>query len=212
MEAVRRLLPVLAVSLALAPAAQAATVATDKQCYKGGERISVNGAGYTAGGTYTANVNGQQLPNGTGTVRPDGGFSGGFTAPILNTSSERSFTFGASDGVNSALTTYKVAPFSAVFSPSSGNPRSLRVRFRTYGFTAGARVYLHITRSGRVKDSRYIGRQPADCSALVSKKFKLFPFKTSAGSYSLQYDTNKKYSISNPGKFLDTVVITRRFR
>ena len=145
MEPVRRTLAASAATLLLAPAAQAATVTTDRPCYRGGETVRVNGTGFTPGATYTASVNGQQLPNGSGTVRPDGGLSGGFTTGAVQGAAERSFTFGATDGVNSALATYTVTPFGVVFSPSSGNPRTLRVRFRGFGFGKGKRVYLHLS-------------------------------------------------------------------
>ncbi|MBA2505474.1 MAG: hypothetical protein H0V29_05955 [Thermoleophilaceae bacterium] len=207
----RRTLTALAGALVLAPAVQAATVALDKPCYRGGETARVSGTGFTPGAPYSANVNGQQLPSGTGTVRPDGTFSGGFGVGAVQNTAERSFTFGASDGTNSSLATYTVTPFSVQFSPSSGNPRTLRVRFRGFGFGKGKRVYLHYVKGGREKTTVSLGATEGDCGGF-SKKKKLFPFRPTHGTYTLQYDTKKTYSRSTAGGFRDSVLITRRFR
>ncbi|MBA3300260.1 MAG: hypothetical protein H0T15_00190 [Thermoleophilaceae bacterium] len=207
----RKTLVAVTGALVLAPAAQAATVGTDKPCYRSGETIRVGGSGFTPGATYTANVNGQQLPNGTGTVSPAGGFSGSFGAPSLQTPVERSFTFGASDGTNSALATYKVTPFGVVFSPNSGDPRKLRVTYRGFGFGPNKRVYLHYVKGGKLKTTVSLAVTQGDCGSLSVKK-RLFPFRASRGTWTFQYDTSKKYSRSTPDAFRDSVLVRRIFR
>jgi len=205
----RRTLAALIPALILVPSAQAATVVTDKPCYRSGETVRVTGSGFTAGATYTANVNGQRLPSGTGTVKPDGSFFGGFGAGRAQSINERSFTFGANDGTNSALATYKLTPFGVVFSPSSGDPRTLRVTYRGYGFGPKERVYLHYVKGRREKTTVSLGPTRGDCGSFSVKK-RLFPFSASRGDWTLQYDTLMKYSRSTKNAFRDSVLVTRR--
>lgn len=206
LEDVRRLTAICL--LVIAPAAQAATVQVDKQCYKTGDRVTARGAGFTPNSTYTVFVNSQQL--GQDAVDGAGNFAGGF--PITATgSTERGYTFSATDGTNSANTVFKTATPLATFSPSQGNPKRLRVTFRGNGFGAGQTVYLHYLRGNKEVKRVSLGKGEGECGSFNTKR-KLFPFRYKRGSYTFQYDTARKYEKTTPGAFRDPgITIIKRF-
>jgi hypothetical protein len=86
-------------------------------------------------------------------------------------------------------------PVSASFSPSRGDPATLRVRFTVRGFQPGHPVYLHYLAPGR----RFVltvglGFASGRCGTLVSSRRRLFPFRhLSNGDWRLQFDEQGRY-------------------
>ncbi len=191
-------------SLAAAGAAHAAALSVDKRCYvsEGTERqpIAVNGTGFTPGGAVTLSVGGQtgQLP-----VTPQGTISTSFSAPPI-TANQQKFTISATEGANSARRTFYVTRARADFFPSTGSPRSLRVRFYVIGLGAAlaaggqpsnAVVYGHWRRpGGGFAGVRRMGRLSGPCGTLVTARQRALPFGSSAGSWEMRFNTSPSNS------------------
>ncbi|MEA2149225.1 MAG: hypothetical protein QOD69_1055 [Solirubrobacteraceae bacterium] len=188
----------LGAALVAAPAASAATLATDTSCYQETQEVVLNGAGYTPGSTVTVMRDGAAL--GTATTDAGGGFQRKFVTPeIAGGLPEAGYSLTASDAVNTATTNYRATKVFADFSPGSGDPRRLRVRFTVAGFglaRPAASVYLHYVRksTGQVRKTIRLGTARGTCGAIAqTKKRRLFPFAPQRGTWILQFDTLKHY-------------------
>jgi hypothetical protein len=86
-------------------------------------------------------------------------------------------------------------PVSASFSPTRGDPLSLRVRFHVAGFRGRKPVYLHYRRpSGHLAGTVGLGFTSGVCGLLTTSRRRLFPFRTvAAGTWRLQFDTQGRY-------------------
>ncbi len=185
-------------ALAAAPAASAATLTTDTRCYQDNAEVVLNGAGYAPGSAVTVMRDGAAL--GSATTDANGAFQRKFVTPELSGVREAIYTLTATDQQQNAATTrYRSTKVFADFSPGSGNPRRLRVRFTLNGFglaRARASVYLHYVRKGSSHVSRTIrlGTARGTCGVIrQTKKRRLFPFAPARGTWILQFDTFKRY-------------------
>ena len=204
----RRLATAVPLALALAPAAapaqaQAAQVITDRSCYlQTGQQaptVSLSGNGFGAGRPFSVLLDGQ--PNGqNGTTDAGGALFAPVVPPLLGAAQhQRAFTIAAQSDDLSAQTTFTVTRFLAGFTPTSGDPAKLRVRFSVYGFNLAAAkstVYLHyVAPNGRLRRTIRIGQARGACGAIPkTARHKLFPFGSpSRGTWKLQFDTSKRY-------------------
>ncbi len=190
---------VLAVAAAVPAAASAAQIQTDRSCYQDNAgTIAVSGNGFEPNQSYQVTLDGRPLPNGTGTTDAAGGIAGSFPTPELAGNSVHAYTLGIVQGANVPTTGFSVTPFLADFMPPSGNPKTLHVRFKVFGFglvTANPIVYLHYVRpNGKLKRTIRLGRAQGVCGQIkrTSRK-KLFPFSAEPGKWKLQFDTRKRY-------------------
>jgi hypothetical protein len=181
--------------LTLPAGAWAATVTTDKACYKAGEPGTVKVDGFNAGSTVDALVDGQPMVN----LLPDG--SGSATAPFTPLASpdtgEASETLIATDSnvspVLTAQTTYKVTATAVKMSPASAKLTAI-VKWRLSGFGAGT-AYLHVARrnaAGKTVTVRTItlGTLTGACGALTVSTRQLPVAKPSPGTtYLLRFNT-----------------------
>jgi len=168
---------VVTVALAAPAAAHAATVTTDKACYKAGEAGTVSVAGFVSGSTVDATVEGQPMVN----LLPDG--AGAASAPFTPLASpdtgEATETLVASDAQNAAVTgqvTYRVTATEVAMSPASAK-LGAKVTWRLSGFGAG-NAYLHVARrnaSGRTVTVRTLklGALTGPCGALTARTAQL---------------------------------------
>ena len=190
---------VLALAAAVPAAASAAQIQTDQACYQDDTgTVAVSGNGFEASQPYQVTLDGQPLPNGTGTTDAAGGVAGSFPTPQLPGNSVHAYTLNVVQGGNTASTRFSVTPFLADFTPGSGNPKTLRVRFKIFGFglaTANPVVYLHYVRpNGKLKRTIRLGRAQGVCGQIPrTSRRKLFPFNAESGKWRLQFDTNKPY-------------------
>lgn len=133
-------------ALTLPGGAQAATVTTDKACYRAGEEGTVAVAGFRTASTVDATVEGQPMVN----LLPDG--TGGASAPFTPLASpakgDVAETLIATDAnlspVLTAQTTYRVTATSVTMSPSRASS-SATVTWKLAGFGLGT-AYLHVAR------------------------------------------------------------------
>jgi hypothetical protein len=185
-------------ALATAPAASAATLATDSRCYQETQEVVLNGTGYAPGSTVTVMRDGAAL--GTAAADASGGFQRKFVTPELQGDQrETIYSLTASDTVNEATTRYRSTKVFADFFPGSGDPRRLRVRFTVAGFglaRPGASVYLHYVRrsTGQVRRTIRLGTAKGTCGVIRQTKMRrLFPFAPQRGTWILQFDTFRRY-------------------
>jgi hypothetical protein len=189
----------VALAAALPAAASAAQIQTNQSCYQDDTgSVAVTGNGFDADQPFQVMVDGQPLPNGTGQTGADGSIAGSFPTPELPGKGVHAFTLGIVQGANAPTTSFSVTPFLADFTPGSGNPRTLRVRFKIFGFglvTPNPVVYLHYVRpSGRLKRTIRIGKAQGVCGEIRrTRRRKLFPFHAGPGNWKLQFDTRKRY-------------------
>jgi hypothetical protein len=193
----------LVLAAALPAAASAAQIQTDQSCYQeptnnASGTVAVTGNGFEPNQPYQVTLDGQALPNGTGTTDAAGGIAGSFPTPELPGNGVHAFTLGIVQGANAPTTSFSVTPFLADFTPGSGNPKTLRVRFKVFGFglvTPNPIVYLHYVRpNGKLKRTIRLGKAQGICGQIKrTARKKLFPFKAERGKWKLQFDTHKHY-------------------
>lgn len=188
----------LAVGLSAATAAEAsarATIALDPGCYLSKEQGSLLGTGFRPDTSWTAKLSGTKQI-GSGRTDGRGRIRARFTAPRYEgTQGTRELTLSVTDGPNVASTTFLMTPLSATFAPQSGNPATLRVRWRILGMGASRGVYVHYIRpNGKLKRTLRIGTTDAVCGALKTGRIALFPFRYEFGRWTFQVDTNRRYS------------------
>lgn len=208
----------LAVALAAPAAASAAQVATDRACYQDRRTVTLSGVGFTPGASYQVKLDGQPISGGTGKVDPAGGVTGTFVPRLADQGKgikQHKYTLAVQQGANTATTRFTVTRFTAGFTPASGDPKTLRVRFSVFGFglvQPKPDVYLHYVRpDGKLHKTLRLGRAKGSCGAIErTARKRLFPFKAARGRWQLQFDTSRRY---RPGRvssdFLFYTVVVR---
>ena len=187
-----------AAALMAVPAASAATLQTNAGCYQETQEVVLSGSGYAPLSTVTVTRDG--TPLGTAQADSNGAFQRKFATPERpSRDREHLYTLTATDAVNSATTQYRSTKVFADFSPGTGDPTRLRVRFNIFGFGLAnprATVYLHYVRrsTGKVRRTIALGPVRGACGVIRrTRLFKLFPFAPERGTWSLQFDTVRRY-------------------
>ncbi len=87
-----------------------------------------------------------------------------------------------------------MTPLDASFSPKTGDPARLRVRWRVLGLGPRHGVYVHYVQpNGRLKRTLRIGTTRGPCGALKTGPIALFPFRFSYGTWTFQIDASVRY-------------------
>jgi hypothetical protein len=210
-----------AATLSIAPAAQAATVATPATCVRivpGVKTFPVQASGFTANSPLTFTADGTAFGNGTADA-----------AGNFDNTADRNAWFDASpvlpDGKNTGtiqLAANDAAGIAAAPVPVSvariivTGPRGTvkpkkRVRFRVFGFEPNKKVYLHIRRKGKTKGRFSLGRTDSPCGN-VSKRMAFMPLNNYVtGTYQYFFSHSKKFSRKKV-IFGARVVITRTLK
>ncbi len=189
---------IIGVTLALAApgAAHAATVTTDKACYKAGEAGTVSVAGFIPGSTVDATVDGQPMVN----LLPDGSGVGSapFTPLAAPDKGEATETLTATGALNTAITaqvTYRVTATEVKMSRRSAK-LSAKVTWRLSGF-GGGNAYLHVARrnaKGKTVTVRTLklGALTGPCGALTARTPQLPLARPKPGTtYVLRFNTRR---------------------
>jgi hypothetical protein len=198
-----RLFAAVPLSLLLVPAAaHGAEVTTDRTCYLQTDKtnVTVTGTGYTPSRPYGVTLDGDALAGGAGTMDANGAMRGAFAPPALDDEElERAFTVGVTSDVLAATSVFTVTRLKANFTPSTGDPKKLKVRFSVAGFglaTHNPDVYVHyVTPAGKLKETIRLGQATGQCGRIEkTAKRRLFPFTVSKlGKWQLQFDTSKSF-------------------
>jgi len=181
---------------AAAPAASAkAKITLDPGCYLSNDEGVLTGSGFKANATWTAKLSGTR-ELGSGRTDAKGRIRARFTAPRYeDKKGTKEMTLSVTDGPHVASTTFLMSPLSASFSPESGDPARLRVKWRVLGIGPDRGVYVHYVRpNGKPKTTIRIGTSDAVCGALKTGPIALFPFRYSFGTWRFQVDTARRYS------------------
>jgi hypothetical protein len=186
--------PAVLATLAVAASSAQAAPSLDASypCYGSGESLLLSGSGFTPQETVTLSVSGQQIA--TIGTDPDGDFTARVQAPnaLFGTLLLR---FSAADRAQPGLragTTVRIAATDVVISPTVASPSRLR-RVQGWGFFDARAVYAHVKRHGakRARNIR-LGTPRGACGRLDVKR-RLFPRGVRPGSYTLQFDTLRRY-------------------
>lgn len=214
----RRLaLPVLAAAALLAAAsagaAAQARIVLSPGCYLSGGSGLLTGGGFAPNAAWTAKLSGTQQI-GTGRIDAHGRIRARFTAPRYHgTSGTRQLTLSVTDGPHVASTTFLMTPLAASFAPRTGNPATLRVRWRVLGLGENHGVYVHYLRpDGRLARTLRIGTTRRPCGWLKTGPIALFPFRYVYGTWTLQVDARRAYSAKTTPRLLIGFQIRRPAR
>lgn len=222
----------VAVATGVAPsAARAEVVGVDRACYldtvradeRVAPRVRLAGRGFTPGALFQVSLDGLPLSGGLGTVDAAGEVAGSFATPSLRRMgrAERSWLVRVDEGPHTASARFSTSDVVARFSPTRGNPRTMRVRWRAHGLgfapdgeplREGRSVYLHYIRpNGRLRRTVRLGRTSGPCGRLArTSRRRLFPFRPERGRWRLQVDTRKRYTRGRAtSSFVHDVVAVR---
>jgi hypothetical protein len=191
----------LAAALALAAAGatgaapRKARVVLDPGCYLSGGSGLLTGTGFRPNGSWTAKLSGTKQI-GTGTIDARGRIRARFTAPTYHgTAGTRELTLSVTDGPHVASTTFLMSPLDASFSPRTGDPAALRVRWRVLGLGERRGVYVHYVQpNGRHRRTVRIGTTRGPCGSLKTGPIALFPFRYGYGTWTFQVDASRRFS------------------
>jgi hypothetical protein len=199
--------PIVALLVA-APTAAAAEIQVDRPCYadpsQRADTIALTGSGFAPNAAYQVLLDGQPLQGGTGNADASGAIAGSLAAPSLGSSTggsryQHSYSLTAQDASGGGPTaTFAVSKLFATFRPTSGNPKTLKVRFALYGFglagDAAPTIYLHyVAPNGKLKKTYRLGKGRGPCGSLKTSLRRLFPFSAGRGAWNLQFDTSRAY-------------------
>ena len=196
--------------LALPAAAGAAQVGVlpHKPCYRSGESLLIGGIQYTPNSSVRITSDGAFI--GSVTTDQNGVFQG--TLRVGQRRGERTKTYTATDlsnQANAASVPLRVSALDVTVKPRSGRP-GRRVRVNARGFTTGTRLYAHIVR-GRYRRNVGVGRLRGACRRLSARR-RIFRRGTRPGTYTVQFDTRRRYSRRTAVRMRYRVVIFRRLR
>jgi hypothetical protein len=194
-----RSLPSLAVAALLALPSLAQADAGPRlhlvpSCFQSGERGTLTGAGFAPNAAWTAKL-GAARKLGSGRTDAHGKIRARFTAPAYHgTAGTRELTLSVADGTHTARTTLRMTPLSATFSPQTGDPATMRVRWRVLGLAPRHGVYVHYVKpDGTLKRTLRIGTTRGACGTLKTGPIALFPFKYSYGRWTFQVDSSPRF-------------------
>jgi hypothetical protein len=209
MRRIRNVVAAVSIAAALgaagAGAAQAATLTVDHPCYysfgRAHEKIVLTVTGFKPGVQVNLTFLGQTFHT-NGVTDAAGRIQASFPAPQLRGTRAR-VPITASDGTNTATTSFYLTDVKADFNPSSGAPGRLKVRFTVTGLGAvlaflhrdpHGSVFAHYIRpNGRVKGTRQFGHLSGPCGDLRTSKTRLLPYGSEVGLWKVYFDTNRSY-------------------
>lgn len=161
----------------------------------------VTGSGFTPRVPYAVTLDGQPVPQATGTADGMGAIMGTFSLHLAPSDGYHTYTLGVQQPTTSATTQFTLTHFSADFSPARGDPDRLRVRFHVLGFgldpaAPNPLVYLHYVRpDGHLRKTVLLGRASGPCGAIRrTRQRRLFPFHPRRGTWKLQFDTRRNFA------------------
>lgn len=200
----------VAAAAAAPVAAQAGEIEVDRRCYEEGAPVNVRALEFPPRTPLTITLDGTVLRHRDGTLPSTnsvGLFENRFAAPSVGGSRahQREVALDASDGTTSATTSFWVsAPTGGAFQPLRGDPRTLAVRFRVWGFALGdapnRRVHLHwLAPDGELRDDLALGRTSGPCGTLTTSRRRIFPFVAEPGHWTLVLDTHARYRVRASG-------------
>jgi hypothetical protein len=181
---------------AVATAASVPTIRLNHPCYLTSELAVLHGSGFDPSRPFFATLDGVRV-KGHGVTDSTGAFKATFGAPgrlRRGSKGEDLHRLVVKEGAHVANDTFLVTHLSAGFSPNTGNPSTLRVRFRLLGWGQTGTVWLHyLNPKGTDVRNRFLGPTQGACGHLTTSPLKLFPFTPKKGVWRLQFDKSSVY-------------------
>lgn len=189
---------------AVARADQVPTITTDRGCYVVGQTVQLSGSGFGPYRSYVVSIDGVYL----GSRYTDG--TGSFSVPLHPGglpagAAEHYDPVDVTDGTTSAQTSFMLtrsAGFRIANLRGSG-VGTLAGRFVVWGFSLTGvtkPVYLHyLSPAGKLRKTTWLGTTRGACGYVRTPVRRIFPFNASAGTWTLQVDTQQPYSRRAPG-------------
>lgn len=202
MQAARRTIAAASTAatvLALATPAHAATI-TAPPCVASVGTVPISGTGFTPGSLvtvkYATSATGTPSYLTSATADVAGNFTASAGAPSFNPFSRnlQTFTIGAGDNVNPALTafgSFKQVRVGYSTNPSTGNPR-IQATHTVRGLTPGRNTYLHFRYHGATKRNIKLGTADSPCG-IASKRMRLLPTTSHPGEWTVYADQAATY-------------------
>ena len=185
----------VALLLAAPASAAAATLDTDRSCFREGSRVRLSGDGFTPGSPIAITLRGE--PYGATTADAQGRIEAIGRAPAIRESFE-SLSLRATDARDpnrQGTAVLRVTKLDVSVTPRSGGRANRRVTFRVRGFTERGPLYLHyLTPGGRLYDSVRLGRLRGSCGTLAVRRELIPSRRARPGRWRLRFDTRKRYS------------------
>lgn len=190
-----------------------AKLMTQLPCYLRSQTVRISGSGYSPGASYSVILDRAVIGNST--VAPDGSIAGSLSSGNLSHGvHQQRHRLQVTDGTNVGRVGFSTTAFDAEFSPPSGDPRTLQVRFAVYGIGLGhngpALVYLHyLDPRGHLLATVALGQTGGSCGTLARGAVRpLFPFHhVVTGKWLLQFDTRRDYAAINQPRIVRTVAV-----
>ena len=202
--------PLLAAAILAAASAGAFAATTaepkivlDPKCYLSSGAGLLTGSGFRPRAVWTAKLAGTK-EIGRGRIDRRGAIRARFTAPVYHgTTGTREYTLSVTDGTEVASTTFLMTPLDASFRPQTGDPATLRVRWRVLGLGPKHGVYVHyVNPRGNLKRTLRIGTTRGPCGSLKTGPIALFPFRYSYGRWTFQIDASRTYKTTTTPRLL----------
>jgi hypothetical protein len=199
----------LASTVVTAAASATPILGTNQACYLVGQRVAITGSGFAASRMYEVAVDGINF--GLKTTDAFGGFTaslipGGLGANIV----QAPHALSASDGTSLTRTAFTVTRTTGarVLPGVGGTATTFRAPIQVWGFalTHGKPVasavapkrlpvYVHyVSPRGKLRKTVTLGRTGGLCGYLRTARRRVFPFVPARGTWTLQVDTNPRYS------------------
>lgn len=205
----------IAAALIAPQAAQAATIAPLKACYRSVDRdtrenVRVQAEGFTPGSGIDVAIDDAVLRDAV-TALPDGTVVGDVTAPY-RARGERPFTISLTERDRPTTTvtaTSRVTALALRLKPREAKP-SRKVRFIGRGFTDDVRVYGHYVRAGKLRKTVDFGAPQGACGTIDVKRRQIPIRRPKTGRWTLQVDNQPEYASQPISVFVRVAITVRR--
>lgn len=189
-------LPLAAAVTVGAPAAIAAAgIATDRPCYRPGERVAVTLRELPALETVDVRVDDDVAAE----VALDASGAGVATVTAPRGRPPAPVTLRAQISLEVlAETTFRLAVPVVEMSPTRARPTT-RVRYTASGFPRAGPVYVHVVRGGRRLRTVRLGRPRRACDPVSARIAQIPVPRPRRGSYVLQFDQSRTYRARRAG-------------
>jgi len=183
-----------AAALAMAPVADASTIAVPGACFVSGNPIAFTGAGFTPGArvSITGGV------SGTAVADPAGNVSATVTAPSVRSVAPKRVAIRVTDTAAPANRTGAFVPVIARIlntnAPLSGRPRQ-KTTWRFSGFPPGTAIYGHYRFGGHTIKNYRFGKATGPCGTLAvrARRMPIAASRIRRGTWTLQLDQRRHY-------------------
>jgi hypothetical protein len=174
------------------------------------EPIAIDADGFAPNSMVDVAVNGTVVT--TQQADAVGDLPAGTVAAPFQERGEAPFTVSLTQQDNPANTvsaTSKVTALELNVRPRRARPSS-RVRFTGAGFTADAPVYAHYVFRGRQRKRVLLARPHGDCGRFRVRKRQIPVRNPGSGTWTLQVDQQRRYSVSPETVFVRLNIIVQR--